>query len=126
MGKGITTKTVRLRGRLLGLSGDDKVVCSVDAEVFSGWDDGGGAVFGDDSGAGVVLAGAEGVSGVDFRFLFLAFEEDREFERGEPAERCSAWTAEGGRPHMIFFHHMVHFLHTSLAGLQDGAEAEGY
>ena len=70
-----------------------------------------------------LLAGAEIVSGVDFRFEFLAIELDWGFERGRPAELCSAWTGRmrpspHGQPlHMVFSH---------VRGLHEGAEAEGY
>ena len=103
----------------------------VQVEAFAGWDDCGGTVFGDDGGAGIVLAGAEGFAGVDCRFLLLAFEEDWDFGRGEPAERCSAWTGEGARPHMIHLalmvplSYMVPILHLSW-GFHYCSEAEGY
>jgi hypothetical protein len=43
-------------------------------ESFSGRDDGGGAVFGDDGGTGVFSRGLEVVSIIDLRGEFLAFE----------------------------------------------------
>ena len=70
-------------------------------EFCSWWDDCGGAVFGDDGGAWILLAGAEIVAGVDFRISFLVFEQDWGFERGRPAELCSAWTDECARPYMV-------------------------
>src|SRR5580765_2581917 len=107
-------------------------MCFVQVEAFAGWDDCGGAVFSDDGGAGIVLAGAEVFAGVDCRFLLLAFAEDWDFGRGEPAERCSAWTGEGARPHMVHlpliisFAHLIHLAHVSCAGLQNLSKAKGY
>jgi hypothetical protein len=43
-------------------------------EMFAGWHDGGGAVFGDDGGTEIFFAGLEVVPGVDLRFEFLAVE----------------------------------------------------
>jgi len=70
-------------------------------EAFVGWDYCGGAVFSDDSWTRVGLAGLQGFAGVDCRREFLAFEQDWGFERGRRDELCSAWTAGGGRPHMV-------------------------
>ena len=59
-----------------GISSDcnNQVGGAVEIEISLGWDDGGGAVFGDDGGAGIFFAELEFVAGVDFRFLFFAFE----------------------------------------------------
>src|SRR5229473_394653 len=93
---------------------NNEVGGTVEVETGAGRDDRGGAVFGDDGGAGVFSAAAEVVSGVDLRFEFLAVEQDWSFERGRPAGRCSAWTGEGARPYM------------GRGSSQCRAEAEGY
>ena len=59
-------------------------------EALPGRDDSSRAVFGDDGGAGIFFAGVKAVAGVDFRFQFLAAEQDWGFECGRRAERCSA------------------------------------
>ena len=46
----------------------NQVAGAVEVETFSWRDDGRGAVFGDDGGAGVFLAGLKIVAGVDLRF----------------------------------------------------------
>lgn len=46
----------------------------VEVKALSGRDDCGGAVFGDDGGARIVLAGFEGFAGVDCCREFLAVE----------------------------------------------------
>jgi hypothetical protein len=53
---------------------NNQVGGAVEAETFAGWNECGGAVFGDDGGAGVSLAGAEFVSRVEVGFEFLALE----------------------------------------------------
>ena len=53
---------------------NDQVSDEVEVEALAGRDDCGGAVFGDDGGAGIFFAESEFVAGVDFRFLFFAFE----------------------------------------------------
>src|SRR5579864_526138 len=68
---------------------DDQIVGFVGAESHGRRNYGGGAVFGDDGGAGVDSAGGEFVAGVDFCFESLAIEMDRGFG-SEAAELCSA------------------------------------
>src|SRR5437764_669863 len=87
--------------------GDDQVLGVVEVEGCARRDDCGGAVFGDDGGSGVFLAGAEFFSPVNLRFLFFAFEYDRGFGRREPAELYSEGTDGGGCPHMAQLCYMV-------------------
>src|SRR5579871_1343779 len=58
---------------------DDQIVGFVSAESYGRRDYRGGAVFGDDGGAGVDSTGGEFVAEVDFGFESFAFEIDRGF-----------------------------------------------
>lgn len=60
--------------RLASAGCDHQISSVVEVELFLWRDDGGGAVFGDDGGAGVFSRGLEVVSGVDLRGEFLAIE----------------------------------------------------
>jgi len=53
---------------------DDQTSRAIQVEVFVGRDDCGGAVFGDDGGAGVFLAWLQGFAGVYGGGKFLAVE----------------------------------------------------
>ena len=61
----------------------------------------GGAVFGNDGGAGVFLVGLELVASIELRGKILAVEMDWASWSENLAELRSPWTAEGGRPHMF-------------------------
>src|SRR5207302_8207138 len=92
------------------LSADNQVGGAVEVEALARRDYSCCAVFGDDGGAGVILARLESVAGVDRCGEFLAVEEDWASGRGNRAELCSAWTLrlrsgqahEGGRSHTGF------------------------
>ena len=102
---------------------NNQVRGGVEVEAFPGWDHRSGAVFGNDGGAGVLPAGLECFAGVDLRGKSLAVEKYCASWRGNQAELCSAWTAGGGRPHMVHFSDMSVFQHRRL---YDGAETECY
>ncbi len=53
---------------------NDQVAGGVNAKALSGRDDRGRAVLGDDGGAGILLARAEFIAGVDFGLELLAVE----------------------------------------------------
>ena len=94
-----TTEDTEDTENLLWLDGDYYVAGFIDDESGAGRDDCGGAVFGDDGGAGITLAGTKFVAGVDSCLLFLAVELDWGLEREKPTELCSAWADEGVRPY---------------------------
>ena len=88
---------------------------------FAGRDDGGGAVFGDDGGAGIFLAGLQVVARIDLRVRVSCRRIGLGFWAEEiDAELCSAWTAGRGRPYMLPLRLLT------LRRFHNGAEAQGY
>lgn len=110
---------------------DHKISGGVEVEAFAGGDYCGGAIFGDDGGAGVGLAWLEFFAGADRGCEFLAIENHRDFEPGERAELRSAWTGKSARSHMVYLADMAHLARAGPGYFQGrrfyrGPQAEGY